>query len=211
MNRYTTRSITRNQTNISKHGYHIYKNILEINDNIIPLLDKQINSKKGGPIFNGIKNDKKRLQSNVYRSNNTINNFLVNLENTIYSLLPQDSPLFFSNWVILKSISGCSSQKPHTDYDPISIEQISNDEKKCPLLVLVSLMPETYLDIWDIDGNHQKLTLDKGDILIFRADVVHAGSSYINDNIRIHSYLDSPFVKRIPNRTWFVSESSIQI
>ena len=209
--RYITRSITKNQNNITKNGYHIYKNILEIDENIIPILEKQINGKNGGPIFNGTKNDKKRLQSNVARNNNTINNFLINLESTIYNLLPKDSPLYFSNWVILKSISGCSSQKPHTDYDPISIDKISNDEKKCPLLVLVSLMPETYLDIWNIDGNHQKLTLDKGDILIFRADIIHAGSSYINDNIRIHSYLDSPFVKRILNRTWFVSEYSIQI
>lgn len=209
--RYITRSITKNQNNITKNGYHIYKNILEIDENIIPILEKQINGKNGGPIFNGTKNDKKRLQSNVPRNNNTINNFLINLETTIYNLLPKDSPLYFSNWVILKSISGCSSQKPHTDYDPISIDKISNDEKKCPLLVLVSLMPETYLDIWNIDGNHQKLTLDKGDILIFRADIIHAGSSYINDNIRIHSYLDSPFVKRILNRTWFVSEYSIQI
>lgn len=209
--RSITRSITKNQNNITKNGYHIYKNILEIDDNIVPLLEKQINGKNGGPIFNGAKNDKKRLQSNIVRNNNTINNFLVNLENTIYNLLPKDSPLYFSNWVILKSISGCSSQKPHTDYDPISINEISNDEKNCPLLVLVSLMPETYLDIWDIDRKHKKITLDKGDILIFRADMIHAGSSYVNENIRIHSYLDSPFVKRIPNRTWFVRESSIQI
>lgn len=207
MNRYITRSITKNQNNITKNGYHIYKNILEIDDNIIPLLQKQINSKTGGPIFNGAKNDKKRIQSNVNRNNSTINNFFDKVENTIYKLLPKDSPLYFSNWVILKSIPGCSSQKPHVDYDPNSINHFYYDEKYFPLLVLVSLMSETYLDIWDIYGKHQKLTLDKGDVLIFRADMIHAGSSYVNENIRIHSYLDSPLVKRITNRTWFVNSN----
>lgn len=45
----------------------------------------------------------------------------------------------------------------------------------------------------------------------FIADIIHSGSSYINENIRIHSYLDSPFIKRVPNRTWVVRESSKQI
>jgi hypothetical protein len=203
MNRPITRSITNNQRNITCNGYHVYKNWFEVNDNIISLLRKQIDSKRGGPIFNGEKNDKKRLQSNLSCNNKTISNFITNLENTIYNLLPPDSPLCFSNWVILKSLAGCDAQKPHTDYDPNLINKCCYNENYIPLLVLASPMPETYLDIWDFDGNHQKISLDVGDIIIFRANIIHSGSSYVNENIRIHTYLDSPIINRISNRTWF--------
>jgi hypothetical protein len=205
MVRPITRSITNNQKNITCKGYHLYKNIFEIDDSIISLLKKQIDSKRCGPIFNGEKNDKKRLQSNLSRSTKIIDKFITNLENTIYSLLPQDSPLYFSNWVILKSLTCCERQKPHTDYDPDSINNCSYNEKYIPLLVLAALMPETYLDIWDFYGNHKKICLAAGDILIFRANIIHSGSSYVNENIRIHTYLDSPIIKRIPNRSWFAN------
>jgi hypothetical protein len=104
----------------------------------------------------------------------------------------------------LKSLDGCTEQQPHTDYNAETIKNIT--EPICvPLLVLVALIPETYLNIWDFNGNNRKLVMDKGDVLIFRADMIHAGSSYEKENIRIHAYLDSPIVKRIPNRTWFVN------
>ena len=205
MTRPITRSITNNQRNITSKGYHVYKNIFEIDDNIISLLKKQVDSKRGGPIFNGEKNDKKRLQSNLVCNTKIIDNFITKLENSIYNLLPKDSPLLFSNWVILKSIAGCDTQKPHTDYDPKIINKCCYDEKYVPLIILASLMPETYLDIWDFYGNHEKISLAAGDILIFRANIIHSGSSYVNENIRIHAYLDSPIIKRAPNRTWFAN------
>ena len=48
--------------------------------------------------------------------------------------------------------------------------------------------------------------LDKGDILVFRGDLVHAGSSYKDDNIRIHAYLDSPVVPRDKNTTFIIKK-----
>ena len=70
-----TRSVTKNMrenyVNIHKNGYHIYKNICNADDSLGLrfILNKQIDSKYGGPIFNGAKNDKKRLQSTL-RCNN---------------------------------------------------------------------------------------------------------------------------------------------
>lgn len=210
MVRPTTRSITKtmreNYDNIHKNGYHIYKNICDI-DNLLELvflLNKQVDSKYGGPIFNGIKNDKKRIQSTLRCNNITVTKFIETLEESIYQLLPSDLRLYFSSWTILKSLDGCNLQQPHTDYNVETIKNIT-DYACVPLLVLVTLMSETYLDIWDSVGVHKKLVMEKGDVLVFRADMIHAGSSYEKENIRIHAYLDSPLVKRIPNRTWFVS------
>lgn len=210
MVRPITRSITKNMTdnydNIHKNGYYIYKNICDTTDyvGLMNHLNKQIDSKYGGPIFNGTKNDKKRLQSTLRCNNTIISDFIEKLQENIYRLLPADSRLYFSNWVILKSLAGCSEQQPHTDYNVETIKNIT-DPACVPLLVLVALIPETYLDIWDLDGIHRKLVIDKGDVLIFRADMIHGGSSYQKENTRIHAYLDSLIVKRIPNRTWFAS------
>ena len=153
------------------------------------------------PIY-GVKNDKKRIQSTLRCNNTIISEFIERLEKNIYQVLPSDSRLYFSNWVILKSLAGCNEQQPHTDYNLETIKDIT-DPTCVPLLVLVALMPETYLDIWDLNGIHRKLVMDEGDVLIFRADLIHGGSSYEKENIRIHAYLDSPVVERIPNRTWF--------
>lgn len=208
MVRPITRSVTKNMrenyNNIHKNGYHIYKNMCHAIDQagLMDHLNKQIDSKYGGPIFNGVKNDKKRLQSTLRCNNSMISEFIEKLQENIYNILPSESRLYFSNWVILKSLNGCNEQQPHTDYNVENIKNIT-DYSCVPLLVLVGLMDETYLDIWDSDGINKKLIMDQGDVLIFRADMIHAGSSYEKENIRIHAYLDSPIVKRIPNRTWF--------
>jgi len=202
--RSITKKMTENYDNIHKNGYHIYKNICNT-DNMLGLgflLNKQVDSKYGGPIFNGAKNDKKRIQSTLRCNNTIISEFIETLEENIFKVLPLNSRLYFSNWVILKSLDGCDEQQPHTDYNVETIKNIT-DTTCFPLLVLVALMPETYLDIWDLKGIHRKLVMEKGDVLIFRADLIHGGSSYEKENIRIHAYLDSPIVKRIPNRTWF--------
>jgi hypothetical protein len=200
--RSITKNIRQNYDNIHKNGYHIYKNIGDIDDLLGFLLNKQVDSKYGGPIFNGAKNDKKRLQSTLRCKKKIITKFIERLEENIYKVLPSNSRLYFSNWVILKSLAGCDEQQPHTDYNVETIKDIT-DPTCFPLLVLMALMPETYLDIWDLNGIHRKLVMDEGDVLIFRADLIHGGSSYEKENIRIHAYLDSPIVKRIPNRTWF--------
>jgi hypothetical protein len=205
MNRPITRSVTReHQNNIHTRGYHVFKNKCTISPAILTALKKQVDGKNGGPIFNGAKNDKKRIQSNLSRKPAVLNEFIDELETSLRELLPSDSPLSFSNWVILKSTPGCERQQPHTDYDPVLIRRAPTH---IPLLVLVSIMQNTYLDVWDANGNHERVSMDAGDVLIFRADTVHAGSAYQRENVRIHVYLDSPMIERIPNRVWFAETS----
>ena len=211
MNKPITRSASRqnrqNQTNIYTRGYHVFKNKCTISPAILTALKKQVDGKTGGPIFNGVKNDKKRIQSNLSRKPALLDDFIDELETSLRELLPADSPLSFSNWVILKSTAGCERQQPHSDYDPELIRRRgAANYIYIPLLVLVSIMPDTYLDLWDANGNHECVSMDAGDVLIFRADTVHAGSAYQRENIRIHVYLDSPMIQRIHNRVWFAKK-----
>jgi hypothetical protein len=121
--------------------------------------------------------------------------------------------------VILHSLPGCQPQAAHCDYLPDKSLKMVSDEQM-PLGALIPLMPKTYLNIWPYSTRLslstpeylkkikpikcQKLELNPGDILIFRGDFVHAGSRYDIDNYRIHYYLDSPVVPRMPNRTWLI-------
>lgn len=50
------------------------------------------------------------------------------------------------------------------------------------------------------------LNIDCSDIVIFRGDLVHAGSGYENENYRLHAYMDSPKVPRTINRTWLIAK-----
>jgi hypothetical protein len=204
-------------------GYIIYKNQFQISSNIKNDFIKQI-TKKSKPIFNSKHNDNKRIQANL-SINKTNKYFMENLKLFLNNLYPN---LVQSNWVLIFSKPGCKKQLAHLDY-------VYDDEfKKCiqkevPLLVLIALEPQTYLYLWEksfmaiqnvITQSEQseqseqkpinpikptKITLDQGDILIFRADMVHAGSNYTCGNLRMHCYLDSKLLHRQPNRTWIIS------
>ena len=125
--------------------------------------------------------------------------------------------LTVNNWVILKSKPGCKEQLPHCDYLP------SNDFKNCPedyvpLLSLIALETNTKINVWKNSIGYLTgllpqtkikktiLSLDKGDMFVFRGDLVHAGASYDDENIRLHAYLDSVICPRNPNRTYIISK-----
>ena len=50
-----------------------------------------------------------------------------------------------------------------------------------------------------------------GKMLVWRADVVHAGPSYEQGNVRIHAYVDSASCRRPPNETFPVALSEAGI
>ena len=47
------------------------------------------------------------------------------------------------------------------------------------------------------------LTLNAGDLIIFRGDLSHAGAAYEEDNVRVHVYIDSPLYPREPGETFY--------
>jgi len=156
--------------------------------------------RKGVPIF-GV--DLKRTQSNLSLSSVNIKRFMCNLNSKIDELFNSDC-YNRSNWVVLHSKLGSKRQQPHHDYEPS--EKLSNcPDNKFPLAILSALMDKTTLNVW-LDGKEEVAQLSKGDILIFRGDFIHAGSAYEEENVRMHCYLDSPFVPRAPNRTHIIDE-----
>lgn len=124
-----------------------------------------------------------------------------------------------SAWALLRSLPGCARQAAHADYVPTPALCRASDAEM-PLAVLVALQDETTLDVWPrsircIGADTEELAhypliqrhtvaLSAGDVLVFRGDLVHAGSAYDAENVRLHMYLDSAHVPREPNRTWLI-------
>jgi len=95
-----------------------------------------------------------------------------------------------------------------------------------PVNVLVALQDSTTLEVWpeshrlissmvkseklgkDDCFSQTRLSLSRGDVLLFRGDLVHAGSAYDDNNVRLHCYMDMSV--RIPNRTWLVDKKAPQ-
>ena len=159
---------------------------------------------KTEPIFNDNptnRSDKKRRQATIRTA----------WTNEVHRRLAAEYPhLYPSPAILIESLPGCQRQAAHCDYVP-SRELKEAADSKIPLLFLLAVEPDTRLDVWP--GSHiddgrirrrRTLHLDVGDAVFFRADLVHAGSAYEKANRRLHIYLDSPTIPRIPNRTWII-------
>lgn len=123
----------------------------------------------------------------------------------------------------LMSLPGCQRQPAHADYYPGDLDAYSVDVY--PLGCLIALEDETLLDVWSgcfgtnvlYDQNRtgaytsRLLTLLAGDVVFFRADLVHAGSSYLQPNLRMHIYLDTLDITHRANRTWRIDSQSYSI
>jgi hypothetical protein len=101
-----------------------------------------------------------------------------------------------SKMSILLSKAGCRRQDLHTDY-PLSANYAYS---KSSFFALVALMDGTSIVL----GNKQVKTIARGDVLIGRGDLVHAGNSYDKDNFRLHYYFDNIGDSHIdPRETFF--------
>lgn len=204
------------QESLNSSGYYKENNCIEIPTEIYDSFKEQ--SKYARYIFNGEKNDKKRKQMTINSKNIQINTFLKNITNKIVELVN-----FYnfqpSNYVLLYSKAGCSNQLAHSDYIPSKELEIY----QTPLNAIIALESNTKLHIWNKSINivtekylpvkpinRTILYLNKGDILLFRGDLIHAGSDYDIDNIRLHLYLDNNLVPRLPNRTFVISKHAKQ-
>jgi len=133
------------------------------------------------------------------------------IQDKIKQLFPNHTP---NDMVVLRSDKNCKIQPAHADYKFKDLKKTGQFPKdhEMPLGVIVPLMEGSYIDVWPeaIGGlkhiKNKKIKpirarMNPGDMLIFRGDTVHAGSSYRKYNIRIHTYADHPSVERDPNST----------
>lgn len=193
--------------------YTIYKNIFVFDPNLLEDFKNQLQD--AGPIFNSKRNDNKRCQCNLKITKKN-KNFIDTMNQFIKSISTSLTP---SKWVLIKSKPGCKPQLAHMDYENTEeFQTCIRNNKQVPLLVLVALQPNTYIYLWEnsskvIQGTYKgtpieptKIELKEGDVLVFRADAIHAGSDYEEENIRMHCYLDSQEVERDENRTFIISK-----
>lgn len=197
-----------NKQDLHIDGFVIHKNVF------IPetttLENYRLKALKARKIFN-TDNLRSQIQINEKDVDQNIINFLK--ENYSNHIL--------NEWNIIKSKPGCNIQQAHCDYVPDQNMSLT-DDNDMPLSAIISFMKGTKITIWrksirysfinseyikkSIKIYPEEIYLNPGDILVFRADLVHAGSNYNEENIRLHVYLDNDKVPRTKNRTWIIRE-----
>ena len=175
---------------------------------ISPELVKELAAIKTEPIFNDNpdhRSDRRRKQATLSTTWSRA------IRCCLATKFPHHKP---SPMVVIESLAGCQRQAAHCDYIPDE-ELLALPSEEMPLLFLLAIEPSTTLDLWPgshlvIQGKRKSLCkretirLDPGDAILFRADLVHAGSAYEVPNRRVHLYLDHPEYRRDPNRTWII-------
>ena len=178
------------QTPLGRDGYYVVKAAVNDVHELMQQAEKVLRKHKW-VIFNdnekSTKNDRKRAQAALQTG--------PRLPAAVTRLL---QPNCIWTWHVLESKPGCQRQAAHTDYEINRFDACNPD---VPHSVIVALQSDTYLDVWpgahhmyrrDIwptsSINVRRVILQPGDVLLFRADTVHAGSAYTNRNVRLHAF-----------------------
>ncbi|GLE07002.1 hypothetical protein PINS_up016820 [Pythium insidiosum] len=98
------------------------------------------------------------------------------------------------SWFCLRSLPGGDCQVPHTDFPPSHAVPVL-DYRKVPFGLLLALESETVLleygwnRLVADERDENAITLNAGDLLLFRGDLIHAGAAYSSVNYRVHASL----------------------
>lgn len=192
--------------------YKVFKNIVDIPNYIKNYITEE--SKRGDQIFNNKNANESESNDDDYDDNvgdgkriqrdfkcKIGNHFKKSLRNFI-----KDKGFgnhYLSDLVIVRSEPYCKRQKMHHDYDVNELRQIK--KKDYPYGIIVGVSDHSRFIVSDGKDKSRPKTihLDKGDVLIFRGDVLHAGAEYYSENVRLHAYIDSTKYKREKNRTYY--------
>lgn len=156
------------------------------------------------PIFNngGAENDDNDLLRLQVDYNKLQGRMPRSLRDQLVSLLQKECPGHsIRGMAVLRSEPGCLPQIPHTDYAEVLVESPWYDwtTDQVPLGCVVALQDGTVFDVWPgairfkFEGHtfcHQQLVLNRGDVVVFRGDLVHAGAGFDRSNVRVHCYLE---------------------
>lgn len=109
------------------------------------------------------------------------------------------------------------STLPESDADAIA------RLNKIPVIVLAAIMDNTSIDIWENSHNWMQLhddqsfeppakkntiILERGQICVLRGDVIHAGTAYTSENIRMYSFYDSFHVLSNENHVYSIGNKT---
>jgi hypothetical protein len=197
---------------INKYGYVVLRKLVtpsrSLNREVQALAAGKKYVKKTKYIFNfnGVRGtDRKRLQLDDV---NIKEKDLVGWKE-VYCRLPQLKDCKRSPFVAVISRRKCQAQAGHADFPP------SKNGKKS-FAAIVAIMNKSTLDVWAKSCHHllrgspapskpiprTQIRLNKGDVVIMRSDLLHAGSAYDEPNVRLHCYFDSDEVPRVDNKSW---------
>ncbi len=194
---------------LNTDGYVVIKNAFKspISSKVVEKLRGQV-EKRGRPIFGW---DNRRLQCKVRHGAKPLQAFIGALD---FFVIKDHMPTFNVNpseWRIIRALPGCREQQAHCAYDPKTLVNEPND--RIPFGALLAVEPKTKLTVWKgcfgaipNDVKPEEVALDPGDMLIYRGDLVHAGSAYEEENIRLLCYFDIFNVPRLENRTYLMTE-----
>ena len=213
-----------NSQMLARDGYEIRKAWCPVT----PELLKEIAAIKTDPIFNDNpdhRSDRKRKQATISSTWSRA------IRRRLAVEFPALKP---SSMVVIESRPGCQRQAAHCDYIPTEDLLALSDEEMPLLFLLavepnttLDVWPRSHQILRSAETQkieQQKteqqttekqktenqsihrttLQLDAGDAILFRADLVHAGSAYTEANRRVHLYLDNSDHHRDPNRTWII-------
>jgi hypothetical protein len=179
------------------NGYCVVKHCLKWDPAQLTRLQKTVN--KGAIFNNSGKNDLLRRQKEIQP--------IAQMDKVLQKWFPGK---LLNTWFLLYSVGGCKQQIPHTDYSPGEHwKRICNEN--VPLAALTTLSPRSKLVVWPGNIRFAKvptmqeakvLHYKRGDLVLFRGDLVHAGAAFEKDNFRIHVYLDSAAVPRVVGKTF---------
>jgi hypothetical protein len=186
---------------LSKHKFVIFKNgdkdnetslirddfaatILKLVKNDPDLEDECIFQKPDNPKTK--RQDYKRIQWEIKDSSKFTGLEEIN-DRVKLIMMKINGELIFRNPSLIHSDSGCMQQAFHYDHDN------EREEGRNSCGVIVFLENDGKLVILVNHGTEENtLHFNKGDILVFRSDLVHAGAAYVKPNSRLHYYFDAP-------------------
>ncbi len=141
---------------------------------------------------------------------------------TIYQVHKDDYPNYYYTIMMPDG-----SERQTTFKYLAAIPEPANDaiarRQKIPVVVLTAIMDNTYIDVWENSHNWMRLNddqkfdppvvkktvnLKKGQICVLRGDVIHAGSAYAEENIRIYSFYDSYVVLPPKNKVYLIGNNT---
>lgn len=203
------------KTSLYKDGYVVLRSAVSVIPETVARARERV-QRHGGHIFNHHprkKNDKKRIQAKLGVREGDLPGF-----SHVAAILglPESTSHSF---VVLRSLAGCQAQPAHMDYeiqpdhDPTSF-RFSHG-------AVIAIERGTKLDVWpgahhyigskvppDVPIDRKTVVLNPGDVCVFRGDCVHAGSSYQEENTRLHCYMDIPEMKH-PHNAFFQWQAAL--
>ena len=197
---------------LNTDGFAVYRHKVAIPD----ISTRKYNNKDSVIIFNDIgHNDRKRSMCEVTNKKKDTNVRLLidECEQWLKVLIPT-ATIF--TWVELHSKPHCGQQCAHIDYQPHLLEGVN--PVRYPIGCLLAIMDDTRLVVWPTALIMNPITspiepivliLQAGDVVVFRADLVHAGASYDKPNSRLHCFIDNSAASHIPNTTWKIHKDPI--